>query len=46
MGLMQKIGSFFTGNAKKIEIEKKQPERNLNAPLAKFAMKKPVRKNK
>tara|TARA_B110000902_G_scaffold256810_1_gene324101 strand:- start:203 stop:343 length:141 start_codon:yes stop_codon:yes gene_type:complete len=46
MGLMQKIGSFFTGNVKTVEIEKKQPERNMNAPLAKFAMKAPVRKKK
>lgn len=46
MGLMQRISNFFTGSAKVVEIEKKQPERNLNAPLAKFAMKPNVRKKK
>jgi len=46
MGLMQKIGDFFTGSAKIVKIEEKQPERNFNAPLAKFAMKQPIRKKK
>jgi|TARA_B110000093_G_scaffold126225_1_gene135074 hypothetical protein len=46
MGIMKKIGSFFTGNVKTIAMEEKQPERNLNAPLAKYAMKQPEIKKK
>ena len=37
---MQKIGGFFSGQAKTVKIEKKQPEINTNAPLAKWAMNK------
>ena len=38
MGLMKKIGGFFSWKVKTVEIEKKQPERNMNAPLAKWSM--------
>jgi hypothetical protein len=46
MGLMKKIGTVLSGKAKTVSMKSEETEINSNAPLAKYAMKSPVKKNK